>query len=262
MELNGTALTLGNINLNLTGNDINGGQIIGSSGTINLAATGGSSFIYTNTPGVSILANGQVTLGNPGGNHINYDGTNMNIVGGKFTGGGYIDTTGSSPTGNGILVNIAGTAIGIQVNTNSGTGGLFSSLTGNAVTGISQIGSSGFFQSASGVGVFGISTSGIGIEGSSASNFGVKGQSTSNFGVKGQSTSSYSGYFTGGLGVYCVGAFQSTGLATVAGLNSSGTIQAIGAGRIVLNPITISNLSIMVNKAMWVDEATGLVHAT
>jgi len=244
MELNGTALTLGNINLNLTGNDINGGQIIGSSGTINLAATGGSQFIYTNTPGVSILANGQVTLGNSGGNHINYDGTNLNIVGGKLTGGGYTHVTGQTPTS--VLINGTSYTSSVLGDTNTSNAGVIGNNTstwgygvagvalasggvgvvgfssnGTGVEGISSIGDGVVGLSTSFNAMLGISTSGKGMLGSSQTNTGAEGDSTSGIGVRGfsssghgidgQSSSNYSGYFTGGLGVYCVGNMHATG---------------------------------------------------
>ncbi|MDD4110481.1 MAG: hypothetical protein PHS54_02890 [Clostridia bacterium] len=101
----------------------------------------------------------------------------------------------------------------------------------------SETGISG--SSSSGDGVFGYSSSGAGVFGYSSSGDGVFGYSSSGAGVYGESEESYSGYFSGGLGVYIGGNLKLTGSIS----SETGAIQLKPAN----NYVNISSSAICIN---------------
>ena len=127
--------------------------------------------------------------------------------------------------------------------------GLFSCASGAGIYGYSYSGDGVYGNSYSGDGVSGSSGSGTGILGSSYLGDGVNGYSYSgdgvygyselNYGVEGESEESYSGRFTGGLGVYVSGDLTLTGSI----LSVTGAIQLKPAN----NYVNISSSAICIN---------------
>ncbi|MHB8809587.1 MAG: hypothetical protein ACYC9M_06190 [Desulfobulbaceae bacterium] len=122
---------------------------------------------------------------------------------------------GATPYSNVVLRSTGSSSHGIIGESTTGTGVWGASSDSYGVYGESLNSAAiyGYTPSGNHIAVAGQSVSGLGVYGISTNNTGVKGTSSSSFGISGEtlSASSYSGYFSGGLGLMVIGNILATG---------------------------------------------------